>query len=149
VADIIVGIDPGLKGGVAVLGDGPPRGFPIPHAGKEIDICTLRGLLPRMKGELVVIERVGAMPKQGVSSVFQFGKGFGCLLGIFGTLGARIELVRPQAWKTAILWGTDKSKGAAIEWVARQFPDRDHPAVISDGIADAFCLAEYGRRRFA
>ena len=50
-------------------------------------------------GGTVVIERVNAMPGQGVTSMFHFGESVGILQGIAAVSGWRIEWVTPQAWK--------------------------------------------------
>ena len=164
---IIVGVDPGQKGGLAIMKDGACTGHPMPLAGKEVDARAVTDLLMRehemVRDEvanqhfyvspadniLVVVEKVHAMPKQGVSSTFKFGLNYGRILGAIEALGLRYELVTPQAWKKAILAGTDKGKTAAVEFVHRRYPSvnlmpgrmRTH----HDGIADAVCLAEYGR----
>ena len=52
----------------------------------------------------------------------------------------------PQKWKAAILADTAKDKKAAVEFVARRFPDVELLAtprsrVPRDGMAEACCLA--------
>jgi crossover junction endodeoxyribonuclease RuvC len=93
----------------------------------EIDVPSLVALLRGLDAErgvrLVVVEKVGAMPKQGVVSSFSFGKSFGEVLGAIKTLGLALELPMPQAWKKAVLAGTDHSKTAAIAYVRSRFPD--------------------------
>ena len=57
----------------------------------------------------VVIERVHAMPKQGVSSTFKFGRSLGVIEGVIATLGWPTVWITPQAWKKHHgLIGTDK-----------------------------------------
>ena len=174
----VVGIDPGLDGGVAILGPTQEAVHPMPIANGEIDVPLLAGLLRSLDlaTTVVAIELVHAMPLQGVSSVFTFGKGFGTLLGVTGTLGVRTELVNPAAWKKDVLAGlipakpklpddaspADKKKAAAahkkagkdaaIGWCRKAFPNVSLiPAgcrVAHDGSADALCIAEHARRRF-
>jgi hypothetical protein len=103
---------------------------------------------------LVVVERVGAMPKQGLVSTFSFGRGFGEILGAIEALGLPLEMPIPQGWKKVVLAGTDMGKAAAVGYVARRFPGADlrptpRSKKPSDGIFDAVCLAEYGRRLLA
>jgi len=96
-----------------------------------------------------VVESVHSMPKQGVSSTFKFGKGYGEILGILTAIGAEIIEPTPQAWKKVVLAGTDKSKNAAIQVAENLYPDiqlvlkgcrKPH-----DGMADAVCLMHFGR----
>lgn len=157
---ICVGIDPGLDGGVAVLsGDGSRLVVfvtPTLAAGKNgrptFDVRGMRGLLANtpLDGGMVAIEAVHAMPKQGVTSSFTFGYGCGLWAGLLTGLNIPFQAVIPQAWKRSILAGTKRDKQAAIELVARRFPDVSLMATPRsrkphDGLADAACLALYAR----
>jgi len=146
----IMGIDPGKSGGIASITDGQAAGIPMPLVGKDIDGHELAAILRAAAPELVIIEKVGAMPKQGVTSTFNFGAGYGRLLGVCEALGIPYRLVTPQAWKKRVLAGTAKEKSDAIAFVKRAFPMVDltpgQKRVPHDGIADAVCLAEYGRQ---
>jgi crossover junction endodeoxyribonuclease RuvC len=154
---IFIGIDPGKTGGIAVLGTGiTTTTFPIPLVGDEIDLRRIYEKLHYYRLHSyevdVYIEKVGAMPKQGVTSMFSFGFTTGALHGIIASLGFPRFLVTPQAWKKEILVGTDKDKNAAIEFCRRAFPNvsllaTERSKVCHNGMADALCIAEYGRRR--
>ena len=146
----IIGFDPGAKGGLAFLSD-VVSAYPMPLAGKELDIPEITDLiLSYPEISLAVVEKCHAMPGQGTVSMFNFGKGYGTLLGILGALKIPTILVIPQAWKKVILAGTKKDKDAAIEYVRMKYPD--FPVILPrcrkphDGICDAICLAEYGKR---
>lgn len=158
---IYLGFDPGLSGGCANIdasGKLPPQAHIMPVSGDEIDARALGiwvwGHVMQHDSQVIAcVERVGAMPKQGLSSTFKFGKGYGTILGVLGALGVRTELVTPQAWKKVVLAGTDHGKDAAIAWCRRAYPmvnlrrtercSKDH-----DGMADALCIAEYARRTY-
>lgn len=156
----VVGVDPGLAGGIAALGiDGTTLAagpMPIARLGKnrrEIDAGALAEFFGAMPWppSLVVVERAFGMRGQGAGASFSFGLGFGKVLGAIETLGLPHQLVTPQAWKKSILAGTDKSKEAAVAYCRKRFPSVDlRPTelskVPSDGIADALCLAEWARR---
>ncbi|MEC8917135.1 MAG: Holliday junction endonuclease [Pseudomonadota bacterium] len=151
---MIVGIDPGQKGGVAFIAPtGRTEGRPMPLAGKEIDGHALSRMLFELTPSLVIIEKVHSMPKQGVASTFKFGMGYGIVIGVCEALGLPYRLVTPQAWKKAVLSGTAKDKSAAINFVRRAYPGLNlSPGRLRaphDGIADAVCLAEYGRQLMA
>lgn len=150
-----VGLDPGLHGGYAVI---PPVvniecGI-MPVSGGTIDVKQLLFYICSIYSAAnmrphVIIEKVGAMPKQGVSSTFKFGMGYGQLIGMCQATNIPYTLVTPQAWKKAVLAGTDKSKEAAIAFCRREYPNvnliPERCRVPHDGIADALCLAHYGR----
>jgi crossover junction endodeoxyribonuclease RuvC len=146
---IVIGIDCGQKGGIAILEPDQARGYPMPLAGKEVDAREIAGLFGGYRDALVIVEKVGSMPKQGVSSTFKFGVNYGRVLGVIEALGMRYQLVTPQAWKKVVLAGTNRDKFAAVEFVNRRYPEVDlvpgRMRTAHDGIADAVCLAEYGR----
>lgn len=159
----IVGIDPGINGGICFLKDNEIRAV-IPTPTKEytvgtgkkiktkkmVDAVVVADLLKHYKPDYIIIEKVGAMPNQGVTSMFSFGLATGIMYGIAGSVGLYPIEVRPQEWKKIILEGSDKDKEAAIQFCYKHFPfinlkatnrsKKDH-----DGMADAVCIACYGR----
>jgi crossover junction endodeoxyribonuclease RuvC len=156
-----IGIDPGLSGGIASIeNDGEVHTVPMPIMGsgkdRAIDCVELVewiiGPFSNQQPIMVVVEKVHAMPSQGVTSTFTFGKGYGMILGALAACRLPHMLVTPQAWKKAILSGVGaKDKKAAIQWCAQAYPQANLLAtarsrVPHDGIADALCMAEYGRR---
>lgn len=158
--DVVLGIDPGLSGGVVAFAvdTGWVCGMPMPvlRTGKrrDVDGRSLGGWIlggvrdGQFRVRLAVVEAVHSMPKQGMASTFAFGVGFGRVLGVIEALDLPLELVSPKAWKKVVLAGTDQSKDAAVAYCLRRFPDLDLPAkgASRHGIAEAACLAEYGRR---
>lgn len=149
---MIVGIDPGQKGGIAFLEREAVYAYPMFLAGKELDVRAITETFLNYRDvSLAIVEKCHSMPAQGSVSTFKFGKGYGILLGIIGALAIPTMLVTPQAWKKVILAGTKKDKNAAIEYVRMKYPTvklipkgcrKPH-----DGMADAICLAEYGELR--
>lgn len=148
----IIGIDPGLSGGIALYDNGDYWTNDMPvfmiernrRKKRDIDIPNLVVLLK--SADHAFVEQVGAMPKQGVSSTFAFGKGYGIILGILGALEIPVTLVTPQRWKKAL--GVPKGKDAArmrasqlLPGCADQWPLKKH-----DGRAEAAMIAYYGRR---
>ena len=53
-------------------------------------------------GVFGVIEKVNAMPKQGVSSTFKFGTSFGFCQGMLVAAGIRFEFATPQKWQKSL-----------------------------------------------
>lgn len=155
---IYVGIDPGLRGGVAVLYHDRQVAKLLTFEELESEVNP-RALFLALNFWLgvdstIAIEKVHSMPKQGVASSFKFGVNYGIAKGVVGCLSPapRVELVTPQAWKKLILAGMnrDDQKQAAIDYCTRAFPGVDLVQKgcrkPHDGIADALCLAEYARR---
>jgi crossover junction endodeoxyribonuclease RuvC len=149
----IIALDPGLSGAIATWSNGTITAQPFPVCGKVLDLAALAEIIRDARPSLAVIEKVASRPGQGVASTFKFGQGYGALLGITAALGIPTELVTPQRWKGAILTGTAKDKDAAISYCRRAFPDV--PLIMPgcrkphDGIADALCILEFGRREFS
>lgn len=162
---LVIGIDPGLDGGAAVIDDvgeyieESPYVVAMPtikvDGKRQVDIRQLVemfGLGIQFAVNHVVIERVHAMPKQGVTSMFTFGMGYGKILGMMETFGITYETVLPQKWKNLILAGTKKDKAAAIKFAKRKYKGINLKATPRcktdhDGMADAVCLAHYALRR--
>lgn len=161
---IHIGIDPGLSGAVALYRD--PR-YPaflvikdvptlvLPRGGKskrEVDIprlwaSTFLPYLPKGNEKekiRVWIERVNAMPGQGVSSSFAFGKVYGILLGMIGALEIPYEFVAPQVWKKSLQ--VPASKDGARARASQLFPKSAHlwARAKDDGRAEAALIAYYG-----
>lgn len=151
---IYIGIDPGITGAVAII-DGQEIEFhdtPVIRAEGKSRIDSLRCAeilcdLSLIRGT-VIIERVHAMPKQGVTSMFTFGYGAGIWEGILAALKIRYQFATPQAWKKIMMAGEPKGQDSRL--VARRlYPVQCEEALSrkkDHGRADALLLAEYGRR---
>lgn len=104
------------------------------------------------EGLMAAVEKVGAMPHQGVSSTFNFGKSAGYIEGVLTALGIPYQLVPPAKWKKEFsLIGKDKK--ASIETCRKLFPELDlkrteRCRTESDGKAEATLLACYAMRHF-
>ena len=138
---VYIGIDPGQSGSIAVV-------FPSGNAtwikldSTDHDIADwLRDIQVNHHG-ICCIERVSAMPKQGVSSTFKFGRSFGFLQGLLVAFQIPFELVTPQKWQGFMGCRTGGDKN--VSKVAAQ---RLHPSLkITHANADALLIAEYCRR---
>ncbi len=145
---IVIGIDPGINGGVAwyIVGLEEYGCIPMPATRKQ-----LYDELNKFSDYTMtaVVEKIASRPGQGVASMFKFGKGVGEILGILTALGAEIHEPTPQAWKKVVLAGTDKSKNAAIQVAENLYPNINlvlpRCRKPHDGMADAVCLMHYGR----
>ena len=150
----VIGIDPGQKGGIAAIGENDRWIKPMPDTIVETS-NFLGSFHSKILGDdvlLAVVEKVHAMPKQGVSSTFKFGVGYGAILGILTTLEIPFIEVTPQTWMKTVFVGHPwkKQKKYSTIWAPKRWPDVDFKAsdrcrVVHDGMTDAACLAEYGR----
>lgn len=140
---IYIGIDPGKKGGIAKIENGCAESFAYSD---EVLISTLKSV---DKECVCIVEKVGAMPGQGVTSMFNFGRGFGYILGVLEAFKIPYQLVPPQKWKKEYSLG--HNKGDSITVCKRLFPSvsllpTERCRTDSDGMAEALLMAEYGRR---
>lgn len=111
---ILIGIDPGLTGALAVLCDGDsPSLFDMPKMrrrtkGEQVNAAELASVLRHVRTThpgaafLAVMESVAARPGQGVSSMFAFGQAVGVVRGVVAALGFPMVEVSPQKWKAAL-----------------------------------------------
>ena len=99
----VIGIDPGLSGGIAILQEKRVLGLfdmPVMSEGKknkrQLNSAQLVNILKEnieTKDEIaVVVEQVNAMPGQGVTSMFNFGQTFGAIKGVCAALKLPIFL---------------------------------------------------------
>lgn len=140
----IIGIDPGQRGGIAIIGDGDDKVYPM------LDPFALFCYLIGDRTRHVFIEKAQAMPKQGVVSMFKYGVGYGELLGVIKASQVPFTEVRPQTWKKAVMADMDRSdKASSIKRAKQLFPHLDFRATErcrkeSDGMCEAALIAYYG-----
>lgn len=146
----MLGVDPGLGGALALVDDELGltviQDMPVVQVGKTrvVSEGMLREVIRDLNPNHALVERVHAMPKQGVVSSFNFGMGYGLVRGVLAGLGVPVALITPMQWKRAMHMGADKSEARVI--AARLFPlnAKDFSRVRDDGRAEAALLALYG-----
>lgn len=143
---IYIGIDPGKNGAMAII-DGDAIRL-VPFSDGEY-IRQLFILHHNREEAFCALERVGAMPGQGVTSMFNFGRNYGFIQGLLSAHCIPYELVTPQKWKKAL--GVTGDKNSSIAVCKRLFPGvslkrTERCAKEHDGMAEALLLAEYARR---
>ena len=149
---IVLGIDPGVTGGLAFVFVGVPHVFDIPSVNGEIDAAEVRRLIlgHGASGDemLAVIERASSRPGQGVASTFKYGAAYGALKAIVQAAGIPLHVVTPQTWKKHFKLDSDKEKSRALAirlWPACSAFSRK----MDHGRAEAALIAQYGREVLA
>ena len=145
-----VGIDPGKGGAFCLLAkNGSVRFFDFPKDGNLYHYWRrLNSVVRANNVQLCVLEKVHAMPKQGVSSMFSFGMNFGIWQGFLVGWEVPFQLVAPQTWMKGLTSKSDgddtkKRVGAAA---MRLFPYAELTGPkggFKDGRADALMMAYY------
>lgn len=152
-----MGIDPGLKGGVAFYDGKDIVAYYTPVVEEEfvkngkkktrnnMDLDGLRKLIVEHNPTGAVLEKVTARPGQGVTSMFRFGQGFGEYRGLFTGMGLAWVEVTPQTWKKTFDLSSDKDPSLTL---ARElWPDKAKEYFRlkkQDGVAEAALIAKYG-----
>lgn len=150
---IYIGIDPGKSGAYAALfEDGEVFSRPWDDSLFVKEMCGFADIA-RERSEPIVacVEKVGALPKQGVVSMFKFGKSAGFIEGVLQANGIPYQLVPPQTWKKEFSLNSDKKR--SIETCKTLFPGvnmrrTERCTTDHDGIAEALLMALYAKRRF-
>ena len=150
---MIVGIDPGLEGALAIVDDDGALidAQDLPHIEKVLDALDLTNILRDLhmtSQDIVVVERVQAMPQNGSIGNFKLGYSFGVISGVVKSLGIPMDTSTPAMWKKR-MGLSGKTKDASRLLVRDLFPDkRDLFARMKDnGRSDAVCIAlDYHRR---
>ncbi len=153
----IIGIDPGLSGGIAVLEDLKIYDIfdmPIMSEGKknknQLNSAQMVNIINKhiLENEdtFVIVEQVSAMPGQGVTSMFNFGQSFGSIKGICAALGLPIFYVRPAKWKKHFEL-INSSKDASRTKVIEMYPSISSRLTKKKDVnkADAILIARYFR----
>jgi hypothetical protein len=161
---IVVGVDNGLDGGIAILTfDDKMRMWPAPimhvmpvlehKAKRQIYASGVADILRRLPLDEthVYIERASTRPGLGAQSVFNYGVGYGVIQGVTATLRLPHTLVTPAAWSKMMHAGCagGDTKSRSAEAAMRLFPGVDFRASPRskkphDGLTEATLIAAYG-----
>jgi hypothetical protein len=141
---IHIGIDPGASGGICILA---PNGEIIAKKWTgESDAVALLAYATRYPFPLQCwIEQVHAMPGQGVTSMFSFGRNFGFWTGAVMALKIPLRTVTPQLWQKGIP-GRAGKKGAELKRYLKNEASRRFPHIkVTLATADALLIADWGK----
>ena len=147
---IYIGIDPGKKGAMAIMGYSNTTGERYMMKIIPFDPQEYIKALKQFNGATVCIEQVHSLPHEGVKSVWSFGQTYGWLLGVLDAVGLSYQTVSPNLWKKDFsLLRTEKKQ--SIEVCKRLFPGielkrTDRCRNDDDNMADAALICEYARR---
>ena len=153
----VLGVDPGISGGLAVVeitdGAAPVLveciDIPVVGAGakERVDVAAVCNFIDQHDVQHAFVERTQAMPRQGSSSGFKYGRSVGAIEAAITLSGIPVTIVEPSMWKRfRRLPGKDKESSrqqalqlfpAAHAELARK---KDH------GRAEASLIALYGAR---
>ncbi len=149
---VFIGVDPGKSGAIVALGDHPTEALTCVCKNTEREAWEfLRERANEAPGNsFAMIEKVSAMPKQGVTSMFNFGMSYGFLRGILVAAQIPFEAVTPAKWQKR--YGlirkkgeTDVQKKNRHKAVAQElFPTTK----VTHALGDALLIAHYCREHY-
>jgi len=146
---MILGIDPGLDGGLAIISgsyiellETIPTEKKTGFIKRQVDAQKLSNILRVYPDLVCYLEGVASRPGQGVASVFSFGDTYGAIRGVLGALNIPVYTVSPSKWKKALEVSSkeDSLKASKDLFPSVQFKKKDH------NIAEALLIAYYGQK---
>jgi len=152
----VLGIDVGLNGAIAIVeGDrlievrDMPT-FTVERGGKNkrmVNAAELARLIRQSAPASAYLERLSAMPGQGVTSMFSMGQSLGVVLGILAALDIPTTTIPPRTWQRAL--DVPQGKDGSRYRAAQLFPSHaaQFARVKDDGRSDAVLIAAYGARQ--
>lgn len=142
--DLILGVDPGKKGALAVLDNATLRVTTTDMPSSIPELLAFVASLPEIR--ICILEKAIYPKMIGTSNAGKIGEGFGALKAAILTRGIPVHEVAPAKWKPAL--NVPAEKTAARRRASEFFPsDYDQwPLVKHDGRAEAAMIAWYGRK---
>ena len=146
---VLIALDPGEKGGIAVLDGNEMHTYTMPTPYPDIYL-VLKGLQEEFGITTCVLEKVGnGMPGQSSKATATFARHNGHLEMALYALGIQTEEVTPQKWQKFYSNSIGTAKGLTkTEWknklkglAQRIFPREK----VTLNTADAILLAHYGK----
>ncbi len=149
----VLGIDVGLNGAIALIVDGqllevhdmPTVTLERNNKTKRMVNAQALSLIIRgAKADSAYLERLNAMPGQGVTSMFSMGQSLGVVLGILAACEVPTTTIPPRTWQKAL--DVPQGKDGSRYRAAQLFPEHADmfSRVKDDGRSDAVLIAAYG-----
>jgi hypothetical protein len=149
---MIIGIDPGAKGGVGFITNSGELVEAWRMPDKKLLYGDLKTYMATFENETFYccIEKSFPSHNQGITSIFNHGYNYGSYITTLSILGIEIVEVLPRVWKNG--FGLSKDKQESMKLCLRLWPESKRLIYGSkggmlDGVAEALLIAEYGRQR--
>ncbi len=144
---IILGIDPGVQGALALFDRGENRVTVHDMPDTTDTLSELVASFPRVAG--CMIEKPFYPKVIGTKNVAKIAEAYGRIKAVLFFHGIAIREVAPKDWKAAL--NLSDSKAASRQRAGEFFPDDAHQWRLAkhDGRAEAALIAWYGLGRVA
>jgi len=148
---IYIGIDAGSVSGALGAIDHNSNyvsSFMIDHKDKHILALVFKSrilsIVDPKEGAQICMEQVHAMPKQGISSTWNFARAVGVISAVCELTNYPFHLVSPQKWKKHFNLTADKNE--ALDLARKLFPAAKLKLKKDINRAEALLIAEYWRQ---
>ena len=123
--------------------------FMIEHKDKHICALVFKSrilsIVDPKEGAEICMEQVHAMPKQGISSTWNFARAVGVISAVCELTNYPFHLVSPQKWKKHFNLTADKNE--ALDLARKLFPKAPLKLKKDINRAEALLIAEYWRQQ--
>lgn len=149
----VVGIDPGLEGGIACLVDGEiVKTVKMPiistKLGRRVSAPKFRDIIQEMNPSVIIIEEPQVRPGENILSHLTIGVNFGILFATVSLMPVTLITLPAVVWTRAIHslitgskeWETHPSKMKSLKTFRKLYPKSP---LIHDGMIDAVLIAFY------
>jgi crossover junction endodeoxyribonuclease RuvC len=143
---IVIGIDPGTTGAIAVLDRGNLVYVgDMPMYDGRTDGAALADLLDEWQANVAYLEQTQAMPKNGTIASHSLGMNSGIVIGVLQSMRHPFVRVRPAVWKSKMSV-THKDKNAIRGIVRELYPawSSSFARVKDHNRAEAVLIGRYG-----
>lgn len=144
---IFIGVDPGVSGSIVALRATVDK-FHSDIAGMQ-RLSDTEHEISRFLFDMAAdgecfafVEKVHAMPKQGVRSMFTFGQNYGMVRGMLAAHRIPFDDVTPQRWQKELGCLSKGDKNTTKAKAGQLFPQ----VKVAHWFADGLLIAEFCRR---
>lgn len=157
---IYIGVDIGLKGGIAIMyPDGLIEKAKMPVIGKIIDVPSLFNILNKPNAT-IVFEDLGVIFGSSKATAFSMGYQIGVVEALSVAIQTPYHKIKARVWQKEMFQGVPElkksgkrdTKGMALVACQRIYPGMDLRLTARsinphDGLVDAVLIAEYAKRK--
>lgn len=149
----VLGIDPGMKGGIALLSKEGILIEPIPIDENGMDLRELARLIADYADDtrIAYLEELNAFPGMNINGMKVLWRSIGVIHGMLVANGILTVIIRPQVWMKKMHTGIqgEDSKQKSQKAAKKYFPEVNFLASVRskvphEGMVEAALIAKYG-----
>jgi crossover junction endodeoxyribonuclease RuvC len=151
---MILGVDIGISGGIAVLSASGElievHAMPCladgPAGRRAVNAPLLASIVFASHATRAFVEHVSARPGEGAVGAFAFGSARGVIEGALAAAGVRCQFLTPAYWKRAVGLPPGRDKDASRAAAIQRWPAKAElfSRKKDDGVAEAALIAVAG-----